>query len=785
MKRLAAAAPWLAPTIVMTALLLVTVIAQGGFYGDVTCACGILAALSCIVTALYRALRGRRGPGARTDATAQTADAGVSAQPATHAKPSKSSKPSKSAASANAVSKKPSASGSAVRAEHAPAVSAIPSGAQPSRAPLGSWGIPLVPALFALLAMVYLVSALANTPTFTSLSETGTWFATAAVALLAFLQPAAARSRTFDALCWAGAVGAVLALLMYAEFFPWPYSMNEDRLQFFHQYANAAAAWFGVTALLAVQSDKLHVRALVCLPVCGMLLTESGGALLVFALVLVALVVQWWRAAAWERIAGLVFQLFVAAVAFVVANKVDNGLACLLSIGELLLAAWLYARADAWAPAWASQKRTAACLAGVTALAIVLLLVLYRDRAIEAAGHLAARVVYLYDAACLVATSPILGLGPDNWQFHYLFTQSAQYSISVVHNSYAQAAVDAGLVGLAALLITVAAGAASLMGAGAGRALLPYVLLALHAFFDFDLQFGSLAFMLAFLGSNPDGIVLCFGRQAGAADDAGGAGKAVDSALAAGDEVPASAANASRRVASKTEELVDAPGTASGSASSNASLAGTAAGKTSAAQVKDDAAAGSGAAVSRKPRNSYAATAVIVIVSLLLAAGCVVGLSNEMSKQQLIAANVHHDYVAAGQVYQGNPLAYNDIIARANFLEAAYGSGAYGDVVASWQLHGVQSARQALCVADALLALGRPDDAISLLIDMMGKQPYNAGLFARAYNMANGQTLSHDVAQRYSDAVYHSNVLSQQGLAVYVPNQLWNFMPPLKENLGE
>lgn len=103
------------------------------------------------------------------------------------------------------------------------------------------------------------------------------------------------------------------------------------------------------------------------------------------------------------------------------------------------------------------------------------------------------RFLYWQDAAGVILRNP-LGLGYMGYFFHQPQFQTGNYVTKYVHNDFLQFALDAGIIAMAALLMMVLANIFSRKTKGRNRFIL--VVLALHAMFDFDLQYGFMFCLL-------------------------------------------------------------------------------------------------------------------------------------------------------------------------------------------------------------------------------------------------------------------------------------------------
>ena len=365
-------------------------------------------------------------------------------------------------------------------------------------------------AILAGIASLVVLSAVAHgMPVAQGLVEGSPWLLAAlASAVCASLGPAE-RRWLVKAIAWLGVASAVAGVAMLADPSWVGGTVSANRLQFLFQYANAAGAWFACVALLCFQVDDDRLRRCATAPLTALLLTQSMGSFLAFAVVAVACAVAWAvgprgpkgrfgvegpcaEASAFAiqgLIAGLAFCCFlsdegraVGMVAFLVG-----------AIG--FYEAWPRARGTLAARSWGRVALFASL--GLAALGALTLAGLMLPRASQALGTLAERMAQAEDAVALLAGSLPLGIGPDQWQHAYPAVQGSDYRSAVVHCSYLQLGLDAGVLAAAALLSLLAFATAK--GAlGGQRCAWPLLaLVALHGALDFDLRY---AFFLVLVG---------------------------------------------------------------------------------------------------------------------------------------------------------------------------------------------------------------------------------------------------------------------------------------------
>ena len=374
--------------------------------------------------------------------------------------------------------------------------------------------IPLVPLLFVGLAVFYLLSAVVNGVSLTTLSETGVWAACAGISLLASSQDEKGRSVVLRALALFGILTAVVAIGVFAGAIPLAGGMNDGRLEFTFQYANASAAWFGTTALMCLLGADDRVKSFAALPVAAMLLTQSVGAIAVFAVVVMLVGVWLGRNGAWEALLKGLVQGMLGLLLFVLVLLINSQLSLLALVAAGVACICLHKHEEKLMVHVVARK---ACLLLAALLVLALAGVAFASpvRMQASQGSLIERLYHVRDGLSLWMSHPLVGVGPDNWQYLYPYIQTAPYRSKVVHSSFVQMLDDAGLpamlffvaaciLGVRMLVMRVAnqagdEGTDGARGQWALAELSGVALLTLHSILEFDFQFGALAFLLAFL----------------------------------------------------------------------------------------------------------------------------------------------------------------------------------------------------------------------------------------------------------------------------------------------
>lgn len=359
-------------------------------------------------------------------------------------------------------------------------------------------------------ASLVVLSAVAHgMPVTQGLVEGAPWLLAALASTVCVSLGPAGRQWLVKAIAWLGVASAVAGVAMLADPSWVGGAVSANRLQFLFQYANAAGAWFACVALLCLQVDDDRLARCATAPLTALLLTQSMGSFLAFGLVAVACVAA--------RVAGShglkdrfgVERLCVEASAFVIQGLIAAvALLCFLSgegrvVGMVTFLvgaagfyeAWPRARRVLVARSWGRVALIASL--GLAVLGALTLAGCMLPRASQALGTLTERLAQAEDAVALLAGSLSFGIGPDQWQYAYPAVQGADYRSAVVHCSYLQLGLDAGVLAAVALLFLLVF--ATVKGAlGGQRCVWPLLaLVAFHGALDFDLRY---AFFLVLVG---------------------------------------------------------------------------------------------------------------------------------------------------------------------------------------------------------------------------------------------------------------------------------------------
>lgn len=376
----------------------------------------------------------------------------------------------------------------------------------------GKGRVPLVPLLFAGVAAAYLVSACANGATLTTLAEAGSWAACVGAALLAGAQDSQRRARMFETIAWVGVATAALAFLVFCGVVPLEGGVTDGRLEFTFTYANAAAAWFGACALLCLLSPSSRLRAFAALPVAAMLLTQSAGATLSFLLASALAGTRLVRAGAWETLLACLLQGVLGVAVFAAMHEFTSpaGLVAPLAAAGLCYALGGGVPQVRDVVRGVDPRKGAIALAAAVAVALVAAAVLMPERIHTALYSATERACHVRDGIALWLAKPLVGVGPNNWQYLFPYVQTAPYFTTAVHSSPVQVLDDAGVLALVPLVAACVLGVRAIVvrvrqrDAWALAELAATTLLLVHAVLDFDLRFAGLTMLVAALLSGPD-----------------------------------------------------------------------------------------------------------------------------------------------------------------------------------------------------------------------------------------------------------------------------------------
>ena len=353
-------------------------------------------------------------------------------------------------------------------------------------------------------AAMMLASAFANSWNITAEMSAGMYLCFAGILACCLLVHAVDRARLLRGVCWIGIVAAALFVLMYAGVIPYPGALEGDRLQGTFQYANTCGAFMGAIALLCISSEDERISHLATLPAATLLLTQSGGAIVVTALCALGWAIVRLRAsvkgddAAAPAVAAALLQFAAAVIALVAALALSRQVGVVaVAVVAAVVAAFLILEKTNLAAVVGRLRIVIAALIVLAAIACVAAAVLMPARLQQAGQTLLERAVQIHDGACLLAMVSPFGVGPDQWQFAYPFIQTAQYRAASIHCGPLQFALDGGFVACAALIAAAACGFVGCVRAREVGGCAALAVIALHCLIDFDLRFMAMALLFS------------------------------------------------------------------------------------------------------------------------------------------------------------------------------------------------------------------------------------------------------------------------------------------------
>ena len=242
------------------------------------------------------------------------------------------------------------------------------------------------------ISLAYILSSLHNGISYGILGQTFLPLACFVMGVVFFSLDDIEKKTILNSLILIGIVSSVIAVIMYI------FSVGESngfinvgRLQFTFQYANVAGTWFGVSFILARDSENKTYQYLSVFNVFALLATKSVGAIAIF----IILQVIWY-----------------------VKKSRKNRILLIGTSVALIISAFVIAR-----------------------------------RFSEAKYTFIERIIQSMDGIKVQLSHCLFGIGTGNWQYLYPYYQSAQYKAGVIHNSYVQAGVSAGLIPMLILII--------------------------------------------------------------------------------------------------------------------------------------------------------------------------------------------------------------------------------------------------------------------------------------------------------------------------------------------
>lgn len=294
--------------------------------------------------------------------------------------------------------------------------------------------------ILAVIAAMYLISVMANGISYSSLSS---GLLTAVMLMIAIIHGflcGEEKSKLISCIAIFGVISSIVAIILYTDVIHTVGAVSNGRLAFTFQYANAAGVWFAVSFLLSFFSEIKYIRYLSVFCFFALVVTKSAGALIV--------------------------------------------LSVLFSVH--LFKSGYYKRAG-------KRGRAGILTVYITEILVALIVIIMRGSSIL--YTFAERFIHCYDGFKVIKESPLCGIGASEWQYVFPYYQSVQYSANVIHNSYVQAGVDAGII-VMALLTALLILSIYKYFKNENIAELCAVYILMHSVVDYDLRFSSLYMLL-------------------------------------------------------------------------------------------------------------------------------------------------------------------------------------------------------------------------------------------------------------------------------------------------
>lgn len=294
------------------------------------------------------------------------------------------------------------------------------------------------------ISIVYLLSALICSPTITSFIAVVSVLISVLFIISLFVFSRQQKESLLFILIFMGLISSIIAITLYIFFQSNEIYVYSGRLMFPFQYANTSGLWFCIVAILCWASKNWKLRLTAILPVACCILTKSAGAVGILFIISLIYFIGWLKLEKHERKFDIIAIIFYSAILVFVAvfGLINSG------------------------------------------------------RVFEASQTFIERIIQMYDGVALWLTSPILGIGPDQWQFIYPYVQSAQYTASKIHNSYLQIMLDGGIIALLLFIAFLVYSLFRIVKAKNWTFLICSCSILVHAFFDFDLSFPFMFILL-------------------------------------------------------------------------------------------------------------------------------------------------------------------------------------------------------------------------------------------------------------------------------------------------
>ncbi len=291
---------------------------------------------------------------------------------------------------------------------------------------------------------------------------------------------------------------SLVAIISYTGLFNIPGNQIANRLQFTFQYANVAGIYFAAIALAMHHYSDEKLGCFIPIVETPLLLTQSIGAICCYMFGLASSIFLKYKHKGdkvktleliAQSILSLVISSLIAIAIYIIKIKTSLYLLCLVPVAVLLSICINYKKIIDFILKHNIYKPLFA------ALPILILPVFLTPRWQRGILTLIERIIQITDSYKAVKHNLLFGLGPGNWEILKPHWQTAYYSASIVHSSYMQIAVDAGIL---ALFLTVSIVVFFLFKARKGD---PYfvsciLIILLHSTLDFSLSFLSINLLM-------------------------------------------------------------------------------------------------------------------------------------------------------------------------------------------------------------------------------------------------------------------------------------------------
>lgn len=256
----------------------------------------------------------------------------------------------------------------------------------------------------------------------------------------------------FAGIVLCGIIVAFIGILSYVDVLKLPGMISRNRLQGLLQYANASAILLSVSLITLKYFTKQLQWSKPVMTVALQLTLSFGGILCYWISIFIYTLLQPKGKKLQSFITEILeFSIYgiITALIYISVNIFNIKV---LSIFIALLACilgFIIIKFNIKIP-FCKITSVFSLFLGFIGIASILML-----RGKEALGTLLERIVHSIDGIKAVLSNPILGLGPGRWASEKVNWQSANYRAQIIHNSYVQIAVDAGILALILVLIII------------------------------------------------------------------------------------------------------------------------------------------------------------------------------------------------------------------------------------------------------------------------------------------------------------------------------------------